>query len=76
MIETLKCQEPPDLFEQAPVVAAFLDVYAIYRQLRRPVQPEPKPFIAKPGAQYSSAELDRAVRETVNAHGIHPQAAF
>ena len=60
---TMKVFGPSGLFEQAAVVAVFLGVYAIYRQLRRPVQPEPKPFVAKPTAQYSSGELDRAVRE-------------
>jgi len=59
---TMKLLGPSGLFQQATVVAVFLGVYAIYRQLRRPVQPEP--FIAKPAAQYSSGELDRAVRET------------
>ena len=60
---TMSWLGPEGLFKQALLIMSWLGLYAIYRQLRRPEGAEPRPFIPKPGTQYTSGELYKAARE-------------
>lgn len=54
---------PSGLFQQASAIMAGLGLYSVYRLLRRPAGATKRPFLPKPGAQYTSDELYRAARQ-------------
>ncbi|MEM7404406.1 MAG: MFS transporter [Pseudomonadota bacterium] len=54
---------PSGLFQQACAIMAGLGTYSVYRLLKRPEGAVRRPFLPKPGAQYTSDELYRAARE-------------